>query len=318
MGGFAVSVVESLPANARDAIEQWANSVDAEPVSGYLNVTAHKSAIADVLARIYIIPGLGISASDLKDLPVGVSAFTSQGVCIHSSSDFMIGHHHESSQGVLSRKTEWERLGREVKEVEGELAGLQSQLDTEQFAQQQESAKLRELETKLQSQNQEVLGVLSELQSAKQTLQHKLELKQNAETQRDQLTSYDKKLVEELAEQGQARISLDEDRERIRAELASVSDESGEIEERRSEVFRLHEARKLEHAKYATRAQSIEQGFQQAQTQLQRLQNALTRRYEEQSRIEQQIAAIREEFSQSSAEMEYLLVRRESFRKRID
>jgi chromosome segregation protein len=310
VGGFPVSVVGGrfqLTSDTKD----WAEKVDAQPIKQYLKIASSSPKLETLLDRVFVIPSLEITTADLVDLPKEVVLFAGQGVLVQSTADFLIGSS-DSAQGVLSRKVEVERLTIELKKIEAELAASQIDVDQMQSLQRDESIQLRELESRLQGQNKEVLEVLAELQSARQLLGHKTELKQSSVDQQAQLEKYDRKLVEELSEQGQSRISLDEERERIKKDLEALQDEASSIEDRRGEVFRVHESRKLEHAKIATRAQSLEESFKQASTQLQRLQSTLTRRYDERSRIVQEMDSIVEECSRSHNEMEYLLTRREN------
>src|SRR5690606_483508 len=124
-----------------------------------------------------------------------------------------------------------------------------------------------------------------------------------AKKQCEQLEKNDHELVEELNDQGQARLNLASEEERVNEDLSSLKEQAETIEERRTECFKLHESRRLEHAKVETRMQSLEQSFTNTQAQLERVQSLIDRRYNEKSLIEDEIESIRSEHEQSLAEI---------------
>lgn len=310
VGGMPVTVVSELEPLNQDNLRTWIDRCDAEPLRKFLKLSTDNSALNAVLDRLYLVQSLNLSEDDLDGMPHGLVVFTSQGLCFSSRDDFHIGLTGDAS-GVLSRKAELENLAIELKTVESELAGCQSEIDTLSVKQEDDKLQLSELNKKLASQNQESLEIMSELQSARQLLSHKTELRDTADSQLKGLDAQDRRLIEELSEQGQARLTLGDEQERIRNELEEIKDESTTIEDQRAEVFRVHENRKLELAKLETRAQSIEQSFANTKSQLERMQNALSRKYEEKSRLESEIEEIRLSHKTSMTEMEDLLRRRE-------
>ncbi len=311
LGGFPVSVLSNWENPDPVALNEWVEKTDAEPLKNYLKVTKDHSYLDKIFSRLYLAPGIRLSQHELNDLPKGLIVFTSQGLQFKSDDEFTVGLS-PNSKGILSRKTELEHLGSELKSCEGELAAAQSKLDQLQLEQSNDEMQLKELEEKLQGQNQEVLEISTALSSSRQLVEHKTELYKNATDQVNKLESQDRKLIDELSEQGQARLSHDEEMQRIKGELEEIKEESQGTQERKAEVFRLHDSRKLELVKSETRAQALQEGFERTSSQLERIQTTLSRRYEEKSRINLEIEEIQTAYQTSMSEMEDLLQRRET------
>jgi len=311
LGGFPVSVLSNWETPDEQALSEWVAKTEAEPLKNYLKVSKEHSCLDKIFSRLYFVSGLQLSENEVKNLPRGVIVFTSQGLQFSSNEEFIVGLS-PNSKGILSRKTELEELGVELKAKEAELASTQSELDQLQLQHSTDELELKELEDKLQEQNHEVLEISKALSSSKQLVEHKAELHKNATDQLEKLEQQDRKLIAELSEQGQARLSHDDERQRIKAELAEIKEESQDTEERRAEVFRLHDSRKIELVKSETRAQALQEGFERTSSQLERIQTTLTRRYDEKSRIDLEVEEIQTNYQTSMSEMEDLLQRREN------
>ncbi len=297
VGGMPITVLSELSASDSAACAAWADRVDAEPLRSYLKVANAPEGLNALLDRLYYLPTLALSTLESQP-PAGVVAFSSQGVITSGHGEFFVGS--KGSKGVLSRKTELESLTAQLKDLEKELAGVQVEVDDLDVMQKTARAELQELSARLQTQNRDVMAIMADLQAATQILQHKKEIERSANQQLEVLRKADHEATSELAELGQARISLGEERETTEAELTSLEEQSATIEDQRAEVFRVHQARKVELAKAETRAQSLEQNFRQNRMQLERVQAMLSRRYDERSRLELEI----EEAVKNKAEAE--------------
>ena len=311
VSSFPVSLLSDLESDNRDSIRSWAESCDAVPMHTFIKTTKDHPKLNNLLDRIYLLESVSLSAEDINRLPEGAIVFTAQGLCCSHRDEFVIGHSHES-RGILSRKSEIEQLMTELKSVEADLAAGQAQVDQLETQQREDELKRSEIEERLQGQNSDVLEVLGDLQGAQQALAHKKDLLNSTNELLESSRTADQKLVSELAEHGEARLELGGEQERIKEELASLQEESGSIEEKRTEVFRQHEGRKLDLAKSEARAQALQQSFDQTRQQLDRIQEVLTRRYDEKSRIESDIEQAAADESRSKEEIEQLLSKRET------
>jgi chromosome segregation protein len=294
---------------------EWAEKFGAEPMSQYLTVAEGAPDLSPVLERLYYLPTLELADDEIRQMPKSIVIFTAQGVT--TSAQFELTISSKNSAGILSRKSELTARQEELSRLEADLASVQGQVDTLESTQRRESAELRELEDKLRGENQEVMQLMAELQTSQAQLQHKSELLNTAQKQLEDLQQSETRSASELAELGENRISLGQERETVLKELEQVRLDSGSIEEQREEVFRLNQARKVDLAKSEVRAQTLEQSFRQTKEQVERLQSGLNRRYQEISRLEEELEAARVNSSQAREEMETLLARREELEEAL-
>ncbi len=110
----------------------------------------------------------------------------------------------------------------------------------------------------------------------------------------EKLDVAEKQAVDQLAEQGQLRIQYARDEEQARADLEALREENLDVEERREELKRQIDAKKLEFAKAEARTQTIRKTFDQIIAQEERLQASVMRKITTQNQIEDEIARIRE------------------------
>jgi chromosome segregation protein len=293
----------------------WADKFGAEPMTQYIQLAEGTTGLEPVLRRLYYLPTLELDQSEIAELPRGMVVFTAQGVTTAAQSELTISS--KSSGGILSRKSELATKQEELSRLEAELAGLQGQIDGLQAIQTSETLELRELEDKLRGQNQEVMQLMSELQTSQAQFQHKTELVSGINSQLATLQESETSAAHELSELGENRISLGQERETVIRELEQLKLDSSSVEERREEVFRLNQARNLDLAKSEVRAQTLEQSFRQTKEQVERLQSALNRRYEETARMEEELEAAKVNSSQARSDMEQLLVRREELEQEL-
>ncbi len=309
VGAVPVSILASHADSELDRIRSWAEQHDAQSMAPCLKITKAHDAIAALLGRLYYLPLLQLNTDDLTTIPRGAIVFTSQGLIVTDTAEVVITG--TATKGILSRRSELEALNKELKIFENNLAEVQSEIDVYNQQTREAIDLISEIDTKLRHQNQDVLAVLAELQAANQLLEHKQELRDAAKIQLDTIEENERSLMKELEDLGQARISLGQERERIKEELEQIQSEFSNIEERREEMQRQAQSRQVELAKCEARAGALRQSFNQIKEQLDRLQNGLTRRYQDRSRLEQEIEDAAATEKRCTDEIEVNVKRRE-------
>jgi chromosome segregation protein len=312
LGTLPVCLLSHAEAIDREAARRWADSCGAESMQRFLKVESASiaaSGLADLMDRLYVLPTLSVDSYSLKQLPHGLVVFTSQGVTITGAGELVVGG--KAQGGLLSRKSELETLAKELKDLEAELARTQATIDELEFKINEDRQVVAEIDAKLQAQNQGVLEVMTQLQAAQQLYVRKKELieetlaaTQKLEEQADRLTSERDTLV-------QNRAALDRELSNARFELENIEGESESLIERREEIRRLHDGKRLELAKSQARAQALRDGFATTRAQMELLQNKLSRRYEERSRIEQDLTNAQWEQDQAKQDIELFVRERE-------
>jgi len=297
------------------AAKIWAEKVGAEPMLPNLLVEGDAQKLAPVLNRLFYVPALELSSDDLRDMPLGVVLISAVGVLAESGFEMQVGS--SESSGILSRKAELDARLEEYSQLESLLAQTQGELDDLEFKQRNESAELNEIDAKLRSQNQDVMQLMGALQTVQQQSKHKFELLESAEAQLKQFIDQYHASVQELAELGENRISLGQERSSIEIELEDIRSESSNVEERRQEVIRMHQNRKVDLAKSEVRAQSLEQSCKQLREQLERLQTGLTRRYHELSKLREDLEMARTNSAKAHEDMQTLIYRREQLEEEL-
>ncbi|MCX6127761.1 MAG: chromosome segregation protein SMC, partial [Proteobacteria bacterium] len=292
------------------AIRQWAELYDAVPCLDVLRIEASQQAkLLPLLQRLYYLPAINLSEDELNTLPRGLVLFTAQGVQVSSRDELLLNG--AQSKGSLSRKTEIEELALQLKESEAQLAGAQNEMDVLEQKQAEDRLKLKEIADRLGSQNQETLAAMSEMQSQlNQEVHQKEMIDQNSLRMKD-LELREAELKKELEHLGETRISLGQEKEHQQSELESLQEESASIADRKGEVLRIHQQRQLELAKYETRSHSIRENMEQSRQQLAKLQNNLTKRYEEKNRLDQELEQAAINQTQATQEIEAYIHRRE-------
>ena len=312
LGSLPVCLLSHAEAIDRTAAQHWADSCGAEPMQRFLKVESASELAAPLrrlVERLYVLPTLMIDQSALGSLPHGLVVFTSQGVTITGAGELVVGG--KSQGGLLSRKSELETLALDLKQLEGELASSQSVIDDLEFKINEDRQVVAEIDAKLQAQNQGVLDVMTQLQAAQQLFARKKELIGESEASRQRLSTQAEKLATERDSLGQNRAALDRELANARFELQNVEQESESLIERREEIRRLHDAKRLELAKSQARAQALRDGFATTRAQMELLQNKLSRRYEERSRLEQDLTNAQWEQDQSKVDIEQFVRERE-------
>lgn len=310
LGSLPVCVLSQCEAIDGEAVRIWADRCGAEPLKRYLNSDgAMTGANLEVtLDRLYFLPTLSLSDDELKGLPRGTVVFTAQGVTFSGHDEFVVGG--KSVGGLLSRKTEMEALATNLRDVEASLGLAQAEIDDLEMRINQDRQIVADIDARLQQQNKDVLEVMSALQTVQQLHDRKLELLQASESALAKANEAETRFRGDLQTLLENRQALERELANTRAELESVLGESEELLERKEEMRRQHEGKRLEQAKLQARAQALRDSFQTTKAQLDLLQNKLMRRYEERSRLEQDIAKARVELTQAEQDLEHFVVER--------
>lgn len=308
-GTLPVCILSQCEKIDEAAVKTWAENYGAEPLRQYLKIDPSLPEISTVVDRLYLMPALGLDSDQLKELPRGIIVFTSQGVSFTGNDEFVVGG--KNSGGLLSRKTEMEHLAVELKSIESQLAGAQAQIDELDYRINEDRQIIADIDAKLQAQNQGVLEVMSTLQAVQQIFDRKQELINESQAEIDKLSANITRMEQELATLGQNRESLERELTNAQAELETIESESASLIERKEEIRRMHESKKLELAKSEARAQALRDGYLTNKAQLELLQNKLARRYEERSRLESEVEQAKAYLEQSKDDIESFIAERD-------
>ena len=299
----------------KEAAGTWAENHGAEPLASFLKIDTKLNGIENLTDRLYVLQTLAISKDVLAEIPDGLIVFTAQGVSFTSEDEFIVGA--KGSSGLLSRKTEQENLAKQLKKYEHELAACQAEIDDLEMKINQDRQIVAEIDTKLQAQNKDVLAVMSELQSAQQVADHKQDLVTAAQKTVDELTTQEEAFVKEVTELDLTRESLQVEMKTIENDMTALREEAETLEERREEVTRQYQQKRLDLAKSESRAQALRDGYVHTKAQLDLLQNKLSRRYEEQHVLTAEIEQAKSNFAEAQKGIETFLMQREEFEEQL-
>jgi chromosome segregation protein len=316
LGSIPLSVAGLWQDAARSEVQAWADRYHARSCLEVLKTTADAPLwVRDLLSRLYYVSSQNLADDLLRSLPEGVVLFTAQGLLISSRDDILI--HSSASKGSLSRKSDIENLSIQLAESEALLQAVQNDMDLADITQAEESAQLRAIADRLATQNKETLAAMSNMQQLSNQLQHMEEQRVQNEQKITELDLRERELMRELETLGEARISLGEEKVRQQGELENLQDESSSISDRREEVSRMNQQRQLELAKVEMRTQGTQESMEQSRQQMTRLQTNLAKRYEERSRIEQEISTAETTQIQATQEIEVYIHRREELEETL-
>jgi chromosome segregation protein len=320
VGGMPVLLLSKETTLDDGLIKAWAEKFDAEPMAPFLNTTKAAPEIRDLANRVYLMQVLQVDRATIESIPDGLIVFTPQGLLIHSlnhgSGDFFIAG--VAAGGILSRKAEQDVLAKQLKELERSLAKSQSSIDELELRINENRQIVGEIDTKLQGQNKEVLGVMAELQSARQTAENKGELTIQARGQVTVLNVQERQHLEELEGLFESRQSLEKERASALDESQQLREEYAAVDERREEIMRQNQQRQVDLARAETRAVQFRDNQKLSMAQLELAQNKLTRRYEEQSRLGLEIEDSRVAHRSAEVDIEILLVQRDELQETIN
>lgn len=309
VGTLPVTVLSRLESIDKAAAAQWAERHGAEPLKTYLKVEDGLPGLDAVIDRLYLLPSLALDDAVLADLPRGVLVFTSQGVMFSGDDELVIGS--RAAGGLLSRKTELEALAKDLKGLEGDLSRAQAEIDELELKINEDRQIIAEVDAKYRAQSDEVLEVMTAYQTVKQLFDRKNELIVTAEGALAKLKATEERLLQEREELAKNRFSLQREFTNAKAELENIQQESESLIERREEIRRLHDGKRLDLAKSEARAQALRDSFLTNKAQLELLQNKLSRRYEERSRLEQDSEIAKREQVQAKADIEEFVKERD-------
>jgi chromosome segregation protein len=316
VGGMPVLLLKESESVDTSAVSSWASKFGAEPMSQYLNTSKAASEIKELTNRVYLLQVLQLDSATIDSIPKGLIVFTPQGLLIHSAGDFFIAG--SATGGILSRKAEQENLAKELKNLERTLAQSQAAIDELDLRINENRQIVGDIDTKLQGQNKEVLGVMAELQLARQTAENKTELANQARAQVQDIDNQDREFTSELETLYESRQSLEKDRETAIEETRQLREEFASVDERREEIMRQNQQRQLDLARAETRAQQLRENRKHSQAQLELAQNKLTRRYDEQSRLASEIEESKAAHKRAEADIEILIVQRDEIQEKIN
>ncbi len=309
LGTLPVTVLSQCEKVDTAAVMAWADANGAESLRQYLKIERRIDGLDTIIDRLYLLSNLALDEQSLANLPRGVIVFTAQGVSFNAIDEFVVGG--KGAPGLLTRKTELESLAKDLKVVEGGLGRAQAEIDELEFKINEDRQVVAEIDAKLQAQNKEVLEVMSAQQAVQQVFDRKRELIETAESAVAKHRATEQRLTEERETLSKNRFSLSRELTSAKAELTNIEGESEALIERKEEVRRQHESKKIEEAKSGARAQALRDSFLTTKAQLELLQNKLSRRYEERTRLESDISAARREEVQAKVDIEQSIRERE-------
>ncbi len=308
-----VCVLSQAEALDQVRVQAWAERSGAEPLKEFLRLDHQIEQLPTLIDRLYLLPAIQVDQVDLRDMPRGLIVITSQGVMITGQDEFAIGG--KAHSGLLSRKTELETLGQQLKTIEIDLAAAQSLIDELEFQTNLDRQVIAEIDSKLQAQNRDVLEVMSQLQAVQQVYDRKLELVATAQAQHQKYIEFCQNFSVEKDGLLASRESLTRELANAQSEIQAVEEESASLLDRKEEVRRQHESKKIELAKSGARAQALRDGYLNTKAQLELLQNKLSRRYEERSRLEQDIDTCKAQQEQAKFDIESFIYERDALQE---
>jgi chromosome segregation protein len=316
VGGMPVMLLNKSRAVNPESIAAWTAKTGAERLGQYLNTGNAPQEIRDLIDCVYLLHVVQLDKATLTDMPEGLVVFTSQGLLIQGSSDFFIAG--SATGGILSRKAEQETLAKQLKELERSVAQSQASIDELDLRINENRQIVGDIDQKLQGQNKEVLAVMAELQSARQTSENKKELADQAKAQVAHMSEQEDQLEKELLGLAESIKSMDKDRTVAAEEADQLRQEFASIDDRREELTRQNQQREIDLAKAEMRAQQLRENRKLSQAQLELVQNKLTRRYEEQSRLTSEIEESRIAHKKAESDIEILILERDDLQSKIN
>ncbi len=293
----------------RNKVKSWAQHFSLEPMSRFVTINGNRDYLESLMDKIYIYQGIGLDATMIQEKPPGVTVFTAQGVMIGDDHDLLIGGHGQG--GILSRKIEIEHLVHELKSLESHIAQVQGELDLIEHQLGDDRTVIASIDQRLQSQNQDVLAVMTHLESIKQFYDHKCQELENNRVLVQNLTNQIDKVHLDHESLQDVRKSLESELSQSKSELENIREESESLLERREEIRRQHESRRLDLARSEAKAHALRESYSNLKAQLELLQNKLSRRYSESSQIEHDLENAKLEQEESHQSIETYLRERE-------
>ena len=208
LGEFSISIESLWSSFSESDIKTWSTKYNLKSVSNFLEVRNGGSTnVSKLLSRLFIVD----QQSDLlevltSDLPSGAVIFSHDGYVF--SDHLNVKKTYENSSGLLSRRRELEVLEESLVTLKDQLESIEIEVNDTDSILSEERLQLRSTEDYINERNRDAVQAIADVQSAVQSKDHIASNLLNVDTQIDELSVRDNGLVEELANLGEARISL--------------------------------------------------------------------------------------------------------------
>ena len=300
IGSIAVSILEGpVLGSSAPGLKPLRQYVSSE--QGYEDLGIYK-----ILDRLYFAE----EGSNFHDVEGTQVVFTESGLTCKNSFDFEV-RGTIGAGGRLSRKEDIDRLLKEEAENQNLIESIDQNL--EELNEKKINLKewFEEAVEAVDSQNKETMEGLAKLQGLKQTLEHQQSLFGDAELTLEDYRKRDRELITELAELGEARIAIGQEKADLAVEAEGLSDESESILERKDEMSRMVQAREIEFGRLEAKVAGLKDTLAQATAQLERSEGGFEKRQNERLKIEEDIKKAEDQKALSHQEMEAYLGRRD-------
>ncbi|NRA65198.1 MAG: chromosome segregation protein SMC [Pseudobacteriovorax sp.] len=290
-----------------------------KPLGPYLRNTAGFEDIdlTPILERLFFLPKEYTLSELNQNIVPGLVIFTEDGLVCNGDFDFSISSL-KQGQGRLSRRKEISRHEQIMTDTERDIQNCDASINDLLMQKEEVDESLVDAEERVEGANREALDAISLVQSLKQTSQHQQDLLSDAESTLNELNDRDKSLLQELAELGETRIKIGQEKEDLALELETLRDEYESIGERKDELNRMLQAREIEIGRLETRVSGLKENLDQNTAQLERAQGGMNKRQEERLEIENQIKEAELQKAQCHQEMETYLYRRDQLEEELN
>ncbi len=288
LGSFRVQVLDLRPDADNEKLRAWVDKHDAINIDEYIETGSGHDWVRRLVEQMYFLPSLRLEKDVWQDFPKGAIVFTAQGACFSSEQEvfFQADEVEQSAVGKVKRK---ESLTKDLKHIQSQLASAQVEVDTLESDINEDSAKIKEIDTSLQSQNKGVISVVSEFEGLRQQDEHKLERLENARTKIYIYDDEEKHIIERRKSLKETKASLGLELKNLKKAIADEKNSAGgslqEISDFRDQIS----DQKIELAKKEARAQVLTESFSQTQSQLERIQDSISRRYAQRENYQEDI-----------------------------
>jgi len=307
-GGFAFSCLEDIP-EVDASWTDWAAKFDLQELSDFAGLK--DSRLQKLLATIFYAADLQLDPEVLKSLPRGAVLVTAGGlVCSGSTGDGFIAKK-DAGDSLVQVQAKLAKLEKQFKSGQSEVAEIQSKLDALTGEMSENRTELSGLDDFLQSQNQGVVSVLTELEGLRQQEEFKRQTLFNSETQLVDCDQKETELKKEKIDLRDGLIGLQNELSEAKQEKEHLLFQMEEIESEKEGIWKAHSTQRDAYTRKKARAEAMLESLTNTKAQSERMQKALDRRYEERSRLEFQIAKVKEDKETASGDIKGYLLERE-------
>lgn len=312
-----VSVLCSYRFAAEDEAktQQWAQDFDAVALVDFIEIDEGNGFLTDFFRHIYYLPAVYLSDEELENLPFGIVVVTASGIIISNPNDLTIGARDQSGSATL--KTDIEDLTEALAQSQKELTQLQTKIDQLQAQTGSDKLVIEEIDESLKGQDGKTLEILAHLQSMAQQKEHKEELLGDSQRHLTKLESDIGDVTQELQKLEQNRDSLIKQRGALKRDIASLREEREEVEDQDIQIKESYEQKKLDLERTKANEAAIREKFDSISNQTAKLQTFLTRRYDERSRIEEEINQSKNQGVEYQNQIEGYIKKREQLEAKL-